>query len=439
MPKHQNLEYKESWRDEYLKWICGFANSQGGKIYIGLDDQGNVKDLADYKKLMDDIPNKIKDILGMLVEVNLHEKEDAHYIEITTPRSEVPISYKSKYYLRSGSTNQELKGAALNEFLLKRTGRTWDDIPVPKSGLKDVDEVAVRTFVKRAQQAKRIAAGVEDESVQEILESLHLISEDSSMKRAALLLFSKDPLRYVTAAYFKIGRFGKTDSELRFQDVIEGNLLQMADKVMEVLQSKYLVSNISYQGLNRIETLEYPEPALREAILNAIVHKDYTGPTIQLSVYDDKLILWNPGKLPEELTIDMLKGKHPSHPRNKNIADAFFKMGYIETWGRGISKIINACQTAGMPEPILEEFAGGFQITFLKDIYTEEYLRKLDLNERQIKAVLHVKEAGRITNKNYQELFSVSRITATRDLANLTEKGILKSSGEKGAGSYYHL
>ncbi len=169
------------------------------------------------------------------------------------------------------------------------------------------------------------------------------------------------------------------------------------------------------------------------------MHKDYTGPTIQLSVYDDKLILWNPGKLPEELTIDMLKTKHPSHPRNKNIADAFFKMGYIEIWGRGISKIIDACQAVGMPEPMLEEFAGGFQITFLKDIYTEAYLHQLDLNERQIKAVLHVKEAGKITNKSYQKLFSVSRITATRDLTGLTEKGVLKSFGEKGAGSYYHI
>jgi len=105
---------------------------------------------------------------------------------------------------------------------------------------------------------------------------------------------------------------------------------------MEILKNNYLVFPIRYESLQRIEELEYPEPALREAILNAIVHKDYKGSTIQFGVYDNKLILWNPGTLPDELNIEMLKVKHPSHPRNKNIAEVFFKAGYIEARGRGI-------------------------------------------------------------------------------------------------------
>ena len=126
-------------------------------------------------------------------------------------------------------------------------------------------------------------------------------------------------LKYFTHAYFKIGRFGSSDSDLRFQDVVEENVLDMPDRVMEILRSKYLTSPIHYEGLQRKEVLEYPEEALREAIINAIVHKDYTGTTIQLSVYDDKLILWNPGALPDSLSIDQLKQKHASFPRNKNI------------------------------------------------------------------------------------------------------------------------
>jgi ATP-dependent DNA helicase RecG len=270
------------------------------------------------------------------------------------------------------------------------------------------------------------------------LSNLHLITDDGKIKNAALLLFGRDPKKYFTSAYFKIGRFGESDSDLKFQDVVEGNLVQMVDKVMEILKNKYLIFPIRYEGLQRIEELEYPEPALREAILNAIVHKDYKGSTIQLGVYDDKLILWNPGALPDELNIEMLKVKHPSHPRNKNIAEVFFKAGYIEAWGRGILIMMDACRKAELPEPTIEEIAGGIQITFLKDIFSEEYLKHLGLNERQIEAVEYVKKNGTITNSEYQRLCKVSERTALRDLEELSSTGIFKKKGEK-KGTYYEL
>ena len=120
---------------------------------------------------------------------------------------------------------------------------------------------------------------------------------------------------------------------------MEGNIFEMVDKVIQLLKDRYLLSPITYKGIQRIEKLEYPEAALREAVLNAIVHKDYTDTTIQLSVYDDKLILWNPGKLPVDIPLERLTQKHPSRPRNKHIAEAFFRAGYIESWERGIEKI----------------------------------------------------------------------------------------------------
>src|SRR5688500_20088473 len=113
MTEQQNIEYKQGWHDDYPKWIVGFANSNGGTIYIGKDDNGKVVGVADYKKLMEDLPNKIRDILGIMVEVNLHEETGLHYIEIVTPPYAVPISIRGVYYTRSGSTKQELKGNAL--------------------------------------------------------------------------------------------------------------------------------------------------------------------------------------------------------------------------------------------------------------------------------------------------------------------------------------
>ncbi len=117
MPEQQNIEYKQSWHDDYLKWICGFANAQGGIFFIGKDDNGKVVGVDDYKKLMEDLPNMIKNTLGITAEVNLHEEKEKYFVEIITHSFSVPISVRGRYYYRSGSTKQELTGASLNEFL----------------------------------------------------------------------------------------------------------------------------------------------------------------------------------------------------------------------------------------------------------------------------------------------------------------------------------
>lgn len=441
MTELQNVEYKASWRDEYLKWVSGFANAQGGKIFIGIDDSGQVIGVEDYKKLMDEIPNKTVNHLGLVVDVNLHAQKGKHYIEIDVPVSTVAISYHGAYHYRSGSTKQELKGAPLQQFLLKKMGRTWDDLSVgEKATLADLDERAISYFLRLALKSGRIAEDADRHDTQALLENMELVNEDGELKNATILLFGKNPKRYFLTSYFKIGRFGISDADLRFQDTVEGNIFEMVDKVMERLKEKYLISPISYEGLHRIETLEYPEEGLREALLNAVVHKDYTdNSTIQLSVYDDKLILWNPGILPFDITVDRLKKKHPSRPRNRYIADIFFRAGYIESWGRGIEKMVESFKKAGLPEPVFEELAGGLQVTLMKDIYTEEYLRKLNLNERQVKAVLYIKEHGSITNSNYQQLNNTVHRTAARDLEKLLEEQIIDRIGTTGRGTSYVL
>ncbi|NJM17098.1 MAG: ATP-binding protein [Bacteroidales bacterium] len=116
MPENQNIEYKESWRDEYLKWICGFANANGGKLFIGIADNGKICGVIGVEKLLEDLPNKITSQLGIVCEVNLLQEDEKHYIEIIVPHYDVPISFHGKYHYRVGSTKQELQGAALNDF-----------------------------------------------------------------------------------------------------------------------------------------------------------------------------------------------------------------------------------------------------------------------------------------------------------------------------------
>lgn len=438
MSESQNIEYKQNWRDEYLKWICGFANANGGSIFIGKDDNGNIVGVTDAKRLLEEIPNKVRDVLGILADVNLHATAQGDFIEIIVEGYPYPVNYKGQYHYRSGSTKQELKGTALDKFLLQKKGKRWDGVPVPKVSAKDLKQETFDFFRKRAFKSQRIEEDILTDSNEHLLENLQL-KENGFIKRAAILLFHSNPENFVTGAYIKIGYF-ETDDDLNFQDEIHGNLFEQIEKTMDLLFTKYIKAPISYEGINRVETYEYPKDAVREALLNAIAHKDYSGGVpIQISVYSDKIILWNEGQLPENWTVKNLLEKHASRPYNPDIANALFRSGYIESWGRGTIKIIIECKQAGIPEPIFSYDSSDISVEFRKDIYNKKYLQSLNLNDRQVKAVLFAKNKGKITNSEYQSLNDCSRNTASNDLTDLVDTDLLKPSGQKGAGAFYTL
>ena len=434
-----NIEYKSSWRDEYLKWICGFANAQGGKLYIGKDDKGKIIGVPDAKRLMEDIPNKITNVLGIVVDVNLLETPEGDCIEINVSPQSNPVNYKGEYHYRSGSTKQELKGAALDKFLLGKQGKHWDSVLYPNVSVAELKVDTFNFFRKRGIKARRLDDDTLSDSNELLLNNLKL-TENGQLKRAALLLFHPDPEKYVTNAYVKIGYFSDDDSDLLFQDEVHGNLFEQVEKTMELLFTKYIKAIISYEGIYRVETYEYPQEAVREAVHNAIAHKDYSGATpIQISVYKDKIMIWNYGQLPENWTIDTLQEKHSSVPYNPDISNAFFRIGYIEAWGRGIRKMNEQCAKAGLPNPLYYYASSGFWVVFYKDIYNETDLREKGLNERQIKAILYLKERGKITNSEYQELNNISKRTTSNDLTDLVEKyNLLRQLGAS-VSTYYEL
>ena len=242
---------------------------------------------------MDDLPNKIRDGLGLMPHVNLFEEGEKAFLEIVVEPSTVPISLRGAYYSRSGSTMQQLKGNYLTDFLLKKMGMTWDRVVESKACLEDIDYNAIETFKKDAAKAGRLP-NLEDLSSKEILKKLRFLSKEG-LTRAALVLFGKDPGEFYPNLFVKLGRFGLTDVDIRFQEVCEGNLIFMLKDVIEILEHKFLRKKISFEGIQRIETLEFPKPALREMLLNALVHRNYLGSMTQLKVYDDRLSLWNAG------------------------------------------------------------------------------------------------------------------------------------------------
>ena len=275
MVESQNVEYKESWRDEYLKWICGFANAQGGRIYIGIRDDGSVNGVPDAARLLEDIPNKIRNSMGILADVNLLNREGKNVVEIIVPPVAYPVSCRGEYHYRCGSTKQELRGSLLTEFLLAKTGRKWDAAPVDFIKVADLDPASFRLFREEARRSGRVPPEDLEVSDEELLEKLGLLT-DGKLKRAAV----------------------------------------------------------------------------REAVFNALIHNNYAESVpIQIRIEDDAMYISNTGVLPPGWTTQTLLDRHQSRPYNPDIANTFYRAGYVETWGRGIRKICDACREAGKPQP----------------------------------------------------------------------------------------
>jgi ATP-dependent DNA helicase RecG len=178
-----------------------------------------------------------------------------------------------------------------------------------------------------------------------------------------------------------------------------------------------------------------PRAALREALLNAIAHKDYsqTSP-IQISVYKDHLTIWNEGQLPDDWTTESLRKKHPSKPFNPDIANKLFRSGYIESWGRGTIKMINECLKGGILPPDLNTEYSGFMVTFYSD--AERYLTIRGIPKPLMEIVLYALNGKEVSNSTVKDLCKVSKATATRYLQQL-EGDLLEKVGETGKGTFY--
>jgi ATP-dependent DNA helicase RecG len=258
-----NTEFKTIWKDEYLKQVCGFANANGGTLYIGIDDKGEIVGIKNIAKHLEDIPNKTLQYLGIITELNVKASNSLKYLELVTIPSQVPISFKGKYYIRSGTTTQELAGHELRSYILLKDNITWDELTIPKAKIEEIDKHLIHRFTSEAVSQNRLYEDAAKNNVFITLKNLNLVNDKNELSRASILLFSKWPQKHIKTAVVKIGRFGTSDSDLMSQDTIEGNILDMPAKIMEILRIKYLNSHISYKGLKRIEKLEYPEKALR--------------------------------------------------------------------------------------------------------------------------------------------------------------------------------
>src|SRR5574344_2029149 len=285
----QTVEFKQIWKDEYLKTICAFANSEGGILYIGLNDDAVILGVENIEELIELLPNKINNRLGLVVDIILKNSNNKNYLEVKVNKTYAPISYNGKFYIRSGSNHIELNGVNLTNFLLKKYGKTWDDVIEERFTLDEIDLNTIERFKKLAKD--RVPDIVNEDNIEELLRKLNLY---------------------------------------------EGNYLK------------------------------------REAIINALIDRDYTNTSnLQIRVYDDKLVLYNGATLNPEVPIEKFDKPHQSKPFNPTMASVFYKCGFIENWGKGTINIINECLEYGLPKPTFEYGWEALRTTFYKRVENE--------------------------------------------------------------------
>ena len=309
--------------------------------------------------------------------------------------------------------------------------RPFEERPCPGASVDDLDDKAVGAFLRRARGARQFPLD-EKTSVTDVLTHLHLLA-DGEVTNAAVLLFGRDPQQFMPCAEVRCMHFYGTEVQrpVPFYRVFKGNLFEQVDQAVDFVLSKTNRSvGTRAKGPSAPVLDELPEDVIVEAIVNALAHRDYsTGAAVQVSVFADRVEVWNPGELLPPLTPESLRKPHRSVLRNPRIAEALFLAHYIEKYGTGILMMIRESLEHALPEPSFGgNQPGEFGATIWRDWLTDEVMAGLGLNERQRKAVVVIKVDGRITNAVYQKVTSASRPTAIRDLADLVARGV-RSAG----------
>lgn len=435
----ESLEFKENFDRETIETAAAFANTKGGLILIGVSDKGSLKGIQASAKTQKDWVNQIAQSTEprLIPEIEVAELNHKSILILHIKEFPLkPISVKGRCFRRVGTSNRLMGPREITEMHLHSTGMSWDKFPARDATPDDIDTEKVKKYVRRANASGRRKIS-EDETPLGVLKKLELIKEDRPTW-AAILLFRKEGKHFISQAAIHCGRF-KEKTIVIDDRMIEGTIIEQIEEAMDFIRKNINVKFIMTGKPAREQVWDYPLDALREAVINAACHRDYTIPSnVEVRIYDDELIVWSPGGLPLGVSLEDLYKPHSSTLRNKGIGAVFYDIELIEQWGSGIDKMRNACLRAGLPEPQLEE-RQGFRVIFRRDIFTEEYLGKLGLNERQIKAVMYVKEKGRITNKEYQEINGVSKPMATIDLKALVDKKVLEKLGTIGRGTEYIL
>jgi len=443
----ETLEFKKStgeWK-EIIKIISAFANKKGGVILVGVDKKKEVCGVTIGKGTIEDLTNKILNNTEPKIypEIGIQslDKKKIIYIKVDAYPYDVVLAF-GRPYKRVGKSTMRMSKDEYEKIIIEKYKEEirFDSQICKEASFKNIDKNLVKWFLKKVNIERRLDIDP-NLPVKEALIRLKLI-KNGKLTNSAILLFCNNPQNFFIQAEVKCVRFKGTD--------VTGVIIDMknigGDLIQQIVETeRFIFNNISLRAwledakLERQEKWEYPPKAIRESLVNAIVHRDYrSSGKVQVRIFDDRIEFWNPGRLPDGWTVETLKRKHESKPFNPLIASAFFWIKYIEEVGTGTNKIIDWCKEWGLPEPDFEYTGTSIVVILRKSKLTEEYLRTLNFNERQLKAIKYAAEQGSIDRKAYCYICGVKKSLASKELSEIVKKGIFKIKG-KGRTTHYVL
>lgn len=442
------LEFKKSTGElkEGFQTLCGFLNEKGGEVLFGVTSSGRVVGQMVADSTLRDVARELAK-LEPPANIAQTRVRIADVMEVLVlgagAHGDSPYTYNGRPYRRVGTTTSVMPQALYQERLLERghSQQRWENQEAQGYGLGNLDGREIRRTAAEAIHAGRLQTPVE--STSEVLRKLHLV-HDRRITQAAVVAFAKDVLPGYPQCGLRMARFrGTKKDEFIDQRQIHGHAFLILEEAMVFLSRHLPVAGRFEPGvLTRLDEPLFPTLALREALVNAICHRDYSivGGAISIAVFDDRLEIASTGTLPFGIEVSDLKRDHTSKPRNPLLAEVFYRRGLIERWGRGTQKIVSLCVEAGHPEPEFEERTGEVVVRFIPSAYIPPHRISHDLTDRQ-RRILHVlRDGARHSLDEIRRSVSpaLARSTLRDDLLLLRNLHLIRSGGY-GRGAFWQL
>lgn len=421
----ERVELKRSLSEhkEILETISAFSNTSGGTIYVGIDPAGHAVGVALGARTMEHLANEIKQNTDPKVFPSIESQsiDGKQIIRITVGEFPgKPVWAFDKVFLRVGRANQRASAEKIKELMRESLPFRWDHQIPPKASLSEIDIRQVQQFLRTAKE-ERSALFDGSKQLSTVLSRLRL-QKNGKPTLAAILLFGKDPQSRVIQAQIRCGRFvGTKPIDFADMKVFQGTIIDQVPEVLNFIQRHINVGARITGKPAREDVWEYPKEALREAVVNAVCHRDYEDPgNVQVRIFDDRLEIWSPGVLPPGVTVESLLLEHESKPRNGLIADCFYLIKYIEQWGTGTNRIMSLCKEAGLKAPEFSQRAGSFTITFWRTksrVKTAEPV--ITLGRTQESILRYIKEHGATSTVELEKHLRISARAVRKNLAGM--------------------
>ncbi|MBS0352157.1 MAG: putative DNA binding domain-containing protein [Proteobacteria bacterium] len=422
--------------------LCAFLNGKGGLVLIGVNDKGDLVGQEVTNNTRQEIANELHKI-----EPPVHP--DIYYVAVGNNRSVIaikvtandhaPYVYDSRAFHRQQSTTSRMPQHRYEQLLVARgqLNHSWEEMITRDYKISDLNHEEIFKTVAEGIRENRIPASAQKDDIEGVLKRLRLM-EGGYLKNAAVALYAKRESLGFMQCMIKMARFRSTSKLKNFIDnqQILGNCFDLLESADTFLKNHLpIASTFKPNQFKRIDTPALPVMAVREALINAICHRDYANQSadISLAIFDDGLEIWNCGLLPTNLTLEDLRRRHDSNPRNKLIANAFYVRGYIEKWGSGTTEMIDLCKADGLPEPQFSQRTGGLAVTFkFKEPISPGIRKNEDKFTPRQEEILSILRESSLNGAEiaHQLKNSPSIRTIQRDLLHLERLGLIKREGK---------